>query len=125
MHNLALMMMLAFAAGVAISQEVDEPVVKEPAVDDAARTAEQVADATDEAKKPGEYTPPSGYRVKVRDGETVYCRKEQVLGTRFPQEFCFSRLELKEIERRKRSMQDDVAQRQRMCTTGSACSGGG
>jgi hypothetical protein len=130
MRNLILMIMLAIAASVANAGEDDKLAVEQSAADDddAERTAEHsnaTTDTTDEAKEAEDDALPNGYRAKVRDGETVYCRKEKVLGTRFPEEFCFNRLQLKEIERRKRSMQDDVARNQRTCSTGSACSGGG
>lgn len=124
------MIVLAFAADVAVAQNVDEPADKQPAAEATAQPAAQadatavaVADTTDEAKKEKEWSPPNGYRVKVRDGETVYCRKQQVLGTRFPEEFCFTRAKLEDLEQRRRSIQNDVAQRQQMCTTGTACGG--
>lgn len=128
MRNLILMTMLAIAAGVSNAGEDDKLAVEQSVTDVAERTAEHsnaTTDTTDEAKEVEDDALPNGYRAKVRDGETVYCRKEKVLGTRFPEEFCFNRLQLKEIERRKRSMQDDVARNQRTCSTGSACSGGG
>ena len=33
---------------------------------------------------------PNGYKAKVLDGETVYCRKSTPLGTRFPTEVCMT-----------------------------------
>ncbi len=124
MRNLMLMFVLVIVAGVAIAEDVDKPAVKQPAADAAAQIAQQ-ADATAKAMKPVEYEPPKGYHVRVRDGETVYCRKGLALGSRIPQQFCFTLQQLKDIEERKRSMQQDVSRRQVMCTTGSACSGGG
>ena len=32
--------------------------------------------------------PPAGWQTKVRAGETVYCRKVKVTGSRYPQEVC-------------------------------------
>jgi len=72
-----------------------------------------------------EYKPPKGYKVKTREGQTVYCRNETTVGTRFPTEYCFTRVDLERIEKNKRSMQQDVSMRTKMCSTGSACSGGG
>ena len=72
-----------------------------------------------------EFKPPSGYKKKTRDGRHVYCRSETPVGTRFPTEYCFTQTDLERIEKNKRSMQLDHATRTKMCTTGSACSGGG
>lgn len=130
MRNIAKMAMLALAASAALAQDVDTPAAKPAATDNPAatddkeRTADQ-AEANGDADKLQQFTPPNGYRAQVRDGQTVYCRKEKVLGTRFREEFCFTRLELEDLERRKRSMQNDVARSQRACSTGTACSGGG
>jgi len=102
MRSLMIAILIAFATAPAIAQDSEKPVKEEK-----------------------EFKPPSGYTAKMRGDETVYCRKQIVLGSRLPQELCFNELQLKELERRKKSMQEDVAQRQRMCSTGSACSGGG
>ncbi len=71
-----------------------------------------------------EFKPPKGYKQKTREGRTVYCRNETPVGTRFPTEYCFTQVDLERIEKSKRSMQQDVSMRQRMCTTGAACGGG-
>jgi hypothetical protein len=91
----------------------------------AATPAPVAAAAPAEAAKAEEFKPPKDYKVKTRKGETVYCRSQTTVGTRFPTEFCFTQLDLERIEKNKRSMQQDVSMRTKMCTTGSACSGGG
>lgn len=128
MRNLILIIVPAFVVGLAIAQDAEKPAEKRPVADNAAQQAEAgipTAGATTRGQTAeADDAPPKGYRVKVRDGETVYCRKEKVLGSRLPEEFCFNRLELKLLEERRRSIQQEMIQRQQMCTTGSACSGG-
>jgi invasion protein IalB len=68
-----------------------------------------------------EFRTPSGYKKKKRGDTTVYCRYETPIGTRFPTEYCFTRNQLERVEKSKQGMQDDVAMRQRMCTTQKAC----
>ncbi|MCU0768092.1 MAG: hypothetical protein MUD07_01440 [Burkholderiaceae bacterium] len=72
-----------------------------------------------------EFKAPSGYQKKSRGGSTVYCRSQTRVGTRFPSEYCYTQADLQRIEKNKKSMQEDVSLRTRMCTTGTACSGGG
>jgi len=65
------------------------PVQAEPAQQAAAQQG------TNEAFKP-----PGGYRMKKRGAETVYCKKDTILGSRFPEEFCYTEQQLKEIAQR-------------------------
>ena len=90
-----------------------------------ATPAPVAAPAPAEVAKAEEFKPPKDYKVKTREGQTVYCRSQTTVGTRFPTEFCFTQVDLERIEKNKRSMQQDVSMRTKMCTTGSACSGGG
>ena len=53
----------------------------------------------------------------------MYCRSQTPIGTRFPTEYCYTQAQLERVLKSKQGMQDDVAMRQRMCTTGSACGG--
>ena len=48
--------------------------------------------------KTDKFRVPAGYRKRDNDGLTVYCRKETILGSRFPQEFCFSQAQLEDLE---------------------------
>lgn len=68
-----------------------------------------------------EFRTPSGYKKKKRGDTTVYCRYETPIGTRFQNEYCFTRAQLERVEKSQQGMQDDVAMRQRMCTTQKAC----
>jgi len=80
--------------------------------------------AAQEAAEKTEFKTPAGYKKKKKkSGEIFYCRSETPIGSRFPQEYCFTQAQLQRMEKSKRGMQDDVAMRQRMCTTGSACGG--
>lgn len=68
-----------------------------------------------------EFRTPSGYKKKKRGDTTVYCRYETPIGTRFANEYCFTRAQLERVLKSQQGMQDDVAMRQRMCTTQKAC----
>jgi hypothetical protein len=90
----------------------------------AATPAAAAAAAPAAAAKPAEeFKPPKDYKVKTREGQTVYCRSQTTVGTRFPTEFCFTQADLERIEKNKKSMQHDVSMRTKMCTTGAACGG--
>ena len=107
-----------------------QPLAEPPAapsapVPAASAVAAPAAAAPVAARVAEEFRPPSGYKKKTRDGRQVYCRNETPVGTRFPTEYCFTQEDLERIEKNKRSMQLDHATRTKMCTTGSACSGGG
>jgi hypothetical protein len=41
-----------------------------------------------------------GYRVAMRRGEVVYCRKDMLTGTRFPSEVCLTEFQIKDISQR-------------------------
>lgn len=90
---------------------VAAPVQAEPAQ----RAAEP--QSTNEAFKP-----PNGYRVKKRGTDTVYCRKDTILGSRFPEEFCFTEDELKDLERRAESERVSKQQQSGICVGGN-CGG--
>lgn len=85
-----------------------------PAQELAAAPAPQAASTTAQAE-PKAYKPPSGYRAKKLGANTVYCKKDTTLGTRFPTEFCFTEDELKEMERRGDDMRQDKLKNQGLC----------
>lgn len=45
----------------------------------------------------GELQPPPGFRARKRGEVIVYCRKEIVLGSRFPAEKCYDQAGLREL----------------------------
>jgi hypothetical protein len=71
------------------------------------------------------YTPPPGFKSKVRKGETVYCRSRAPIGTRIKSEECFTAAEIREVERAMAISSEDTQQRGRMCNKGFMCTGGG
>ena len=56
---------------------------------------------------------PAGYKVKVVDGETRFCRKEVPLGSRFPTEVCMTQAQYEEQERNRDSMRNEIQGRQK------------
>jgi glucose/arabinose dehydrogenase len=56
---------------------------------------------------------PAGYKVKVFDGETRFCRKEVPLGSRFPTEVCMTQAQYEEQERNRDSMRNEIQGRQK------------
>ena len=92
--------------------------VKPGTADEVISPAAAVADSSEK------YSPPPGFKTKVRKGETVYCRSRAPLGTRIKSEECFSETEIKEVERAMATSSEDIQQRGRMCNKGSMCTGG-
>ncbi len=41
-----------------------------------------------------------GYKVALRRGETVYCRKDLLTGSRFPTKVCLTEFQIRDLERR-------------------------
>ena len=64
------------------------------------------------------FKPPSGYKQKKLGANTVYCKKDTLLGSRFPTEFCFTEDELKEIERRGEDMRLNKQKQSQVCAGG-------
>lgn len=100
--RLTLVLLMAFIAGCAAEPQTPKTTAPQaapaPATTAAPAAAPQaeakVADAT------ATYHPPSGYKQKKLGSNTVYCKKDTTLGSRFPTEFCFTEDELKDMERR-------------------------
>ncbi len=65
-----------------------------------------------------------GYKVVQKDGKTMYCKKEKVIGSTIPTLQCMSEAQLRlQVEQ-----MDDLRQRMRSgsrCTLGPGCSAGG
>jgi hypothetical protein len=53
----------------------------------------------------------TGYRVRHRGSETVWCRKETTLGSNIPQEMCYTEEQMAEIDRKTDAMTEDMRQR--------------
>ena len=84
--------------------------------------AEEPPAKPEAAQATPEFKPPPGFRARKRGETVVYCRKEAVLGSRFPAEKCYDeaglrQLKLDELE------QMELLERIRACGTAS-CSAG-
>ncbi len=91
----------------------------EAAADSTAAPAEQAATASEtktapvatEADKKLAFKPPAGYKPQRVNGEQVWCAKQVILGSRFPQQVCHNEAELREMIRDRNSMQNDMDRR--------------
>lgn len=85
-----------------------------PATPAASATAAPQPTATATATAKNEPTKvPAGYKVKVVDGETRFCRKDVPLGSRFPTEVCMTQAQYQEQERNRDSMRNEIQDRQK------------
>ena len=69
------------------------------------------------------FKPPAGYKPKRINGEQVWCAKQVVLGSRFPQQDCRNEAELRELIRNRESMRTDMETRTRTCTSANGACG--
>jgi hypothetical protein len=77
-----------------------------------------------EAVEEKEFTPPLGFKARKVDGVTMYCKKTQVTGTRFPKQLCLDEAGLKQYESNSEAVQRDVAASTRVCGGPGAVCGG-
>ncbi|HZF16814.1 MAG TPA: hypothetical protein VE046_12815 [Steroidobacteraceae bacterium] len=87
-----------------------------PAADPAPPAASTTAGS---AAKP--FKPPSGYRAKKLGANTVYCKQDTMLGSRFPTEICLTEDELREVEFRGEEMRRDKQKSSPVCGGGGSC----
>lgn len=73
------------------------------------------------AASAGEFAPPPGFRARTYKGQRVYCRSEVLVGTRLARPVCYTQAEVEDIERRRRSLEDDISRSRRVCSTIEAC----
>lgn len=122
--RIALTTALMMVAAIAFA---DEPSAPEPKAEAAAEAAtdkpaaqptatETTANAETKAEKP--FKPPAGYKARRSNGEQMYCSKTVILGSKFPIEDCRTEAQLRDMERSKRTMREDV-------NKARTCSGGG
>lgn len=102
----------------------DEPATAEKAADAPAAATVAAADVPKAAEPEEIYLPP-GFKPKKRGKFTVYCRKEQAMGTRFPVEKCYDERGIREYILDQRENQKQVDQMRRICGSMEACGGGG
>jgi len=111
---------LIVLAGCASQEPVRENV--QPA-QRAAQPANAVTPAALAAEKTDKFKVPPGYRPRKKDGETYYCKKETILGSRFPQEFCFTSAQLKELEANSAAQRREMQKGQLCGSATSICAG--
>lgn len=70
---------------------IDSPIAEDTPVAEAVPKP-VVAETT--GKK--EFKPPNGFQTKTRSGETLYCKKDSAIGTRFSTEKCYNEAQLRE-----------------------------
>ena len=66
---------------------------------------------------------PSGYRRITRNGRELFCRKVVTLGSRFPEQMCFTREQLDEIATRTGETMQNMERSKAVCTGGTQCAG--
>ncbi len=122
-RSLPLLLLLVATAGFASPPDTDTKGADSPTSANPAMTIGDEANAVvkQDAAQEAKFRTPPGYKKKKRGDKIMYCRSETPIGTRFAQEYCFTQNQLERIEKSKQGMQDDVAMRQRMCTTQTAC----
>jgi hypothetical protein len=56
---------------------------------------------------------PKGYKAKVIEGETLYCRRSTPLGTRFPTEVCMTVAQYEESGRQRDGLRQELTGKQK------------
>ena len=107
-HLIAPLLALALLAPVAYASD--------PAAAEATKTP------AEQAKELARKAASVGYKVRTRQGITVFCKTEAQVGTRFTNEKCINETELEETVQRARDMKDNMA-RPGVCGN-ATCSGG-
>jgi hypothetical protein len=100
-----------------VTPEAEEAVTRQAtdaAVADPAATVAK-ADADDT------FHLPPGFKPKKRGKYMLYCRKEAVMGTRFPVERCYDEAGIREFIRAQIENQEQIDQMRRICSTPGAC----
>lgn len=64
------------------------------------------------------------YKMVQKDGKTMYCKREKVIGTTIPTMQCYSESQLRMEVQRMDDMRDRMRNSSR-CTTGAGCGAGG
>jgi hypothetical protein len=69
----------------------------------------------------GGFVLPPGFKARKRGKFIVYCRKEAVMGTRFPAEKCYDETGIREMLRSQLEDRQRVDQMRRICGNREAC----
>ena len=106
---------LALLAAPARGQE-SPPAPEPPAV---AKTEPVLVEA--EKAEQEVFVPPDGWRPKKRGNFTVYCRKDQAMGTRFPKETCYDEAGIRAMLAAQLEDREKVDQMRRICAGDASC----
>jgi hypothetical protein len=108
-----------------VASAVDPAVVKQAAVTPApaatatgSAAAPTATDANRESVLKQART--QGYKAQRRDGQTVYCRKEGTIGTRFEKTVCLNEDELVQVSKERAATQQDAMNHSQTCS-GMGC----
>ena len=80
------------------------------------------AESKPAAEETVEFKPPPGFRARKHGDLTVYCRREDVLGSRFKAEKCYDRAGIEELKRAELE-KTEMLERMRQCGVGSCNAG--
>lgn len=105
----SLLVCMSLAAG------AEEPPAKSEA-------PQESAEAKPDAEATPEFKPPPGFRPRKRGEVVVYCRKEAVLGSRFPADKCYDEAGIRELKRAELERME-MLERMRACATGNCSTG--
>jgi hypothetical protein len=118
--RIALTTALLMAAALAFADAPSTPRLDTEAAAEASDKAPAQATAEESTAKAEDskpFKPPAGYRPKRINGELVYCSKTVPTGSKFPVTDCRNEAQLRDMERSKRAMREDL-------NRGRACAGG-
>jgi len=99
------------AGEAAAAPSATAPAPAVPATEAPRSAATPTAQVTENKNEPPKVPP--GYKAKVFNGETRFCRKDTPLGSRFSTEVCMTEAQYQEQERNRDSMRNAIQDRQK------------
>jgi hypothetical protein len=76
---------------------------------------------TDKATKPEPIKTPAGYRARKIEGNTLYCKTTQILGSRLPKTICLTADEISLVQKNTDSAMTDMNQKMSVCVDPNSC----
>jgi len=110
---------LTILAGCASQEPAKESLPPAQVATHRAPAAAPVALADEKTPK---FKVPSGYRPRGKGDATVYCRKDVILGSRFPTESCYTRAQIDQLEANSASSRREM-QKGQICGSAAGCGG--
>lgn len=84
------------------------------AAESVAAAAKAAAASTESKAENGRTaTVPAGYKARIVDGETRYCRKSTPMGTRFPTEVCMTAAQYADSIRNQNALRQELTDKQK------------